>query len=421
MRRFIGIMLASLVVCAIAACVVPGIAAADGYNYTASWGTRGTGDGQFDGIGGMAIDGSGNVYVSDMGNKRIEKFSASGAFLAQWGTLDSTIDGVAVDRSGNVYAADYWNGRILKFSASGTSLAQFNTAIAGDALGSSPHNIAVDSSGNIWVTDSGDVLLKKFDSNGNYLGALPEGNGPGQLSFPAGVAVDSSDNVYVVDCNNYNIQKFSSSGAYLDGKTTMAAGDTALVYPIEVGVDGAGNMYVADTYSSPLFDTGNIKKFDPGFNLLTRIGLYSGSGAALPGTFCGVSAVAVGHSGTVYIADTTFDRVLEFGPATPAPPAKPTASTTKLTAPSSVKAGKTLTLSGSVSPAGASGSVTITKTHKVGAKWKSAGTAKVTVMNGSFTYSFKPTAKGSWRFVAAYAGSSSYGASKSAIKTVKVK
>jgi len=66
MRRFIGSMVVGLVVCALASCLVPAIAVADGYQYAGKWGTTGTGNGQFDGIGGIAIAGSGNVYVSDL-------------------------------------------------------------------------------------------------------------------------------------------------------------------------------------------------------------------------------------------------------------------------------------------------------------------------------------------------------------------
>ena len=180
-------------------------------------------------------------------------------------------------------------------------------------------------------------------------------------------------------------------------------------------MDGSGNTYVADTEPGTLISDGSVKKFSPSFALETRIGVYSTS-PALNGTFCSVGGVAVGSSGTVYIADTTFDRVLEFAAASAARSTK-----TKLTGPSSVKVGKTLKLSGTVSPSGARGAVKITKTHKVGAKWKSAGSAKVALVKGSFKYSFKPRVKGAWRFVATYLGGGAYASSKSATKKVKVK
>jgi photosystem II stability/assembly factor-like uncharacterized protein len=98
---------------------------------------------------------------------------------------------------------------------------------------------------------------------------------------------------------------------------------------------------------------------------------------------------------------------------------------TKLTVPTSVKVRNVLKMTGSVLPAGAPGTVRIAKTRLIGRKWKSAGSVTVAVVNGSFAYSFKPTVRGSWRFVATYAGgvvgTTTCLSSHSATKTVKVK
>lgn len=105
-------------------------------------------------------------------------------------------------------------------------------------------------------------------------------------------------------------------------------------------------------------------------------------------------------------------------------PGTPTV-TSKPSGPSKIKVRRKLTLSGTVSPAEANGIVTIVKTRKVGRKWKSAGSAQVSLVNGSYSYTFKPTKKGQWRFVAKYAGTwdgaTGWGASKSAAKAVKVR
>jgi hypothetical protein len=98
---------------------------------------------------------------------------------------------------------------------------------------------------------------------------------------------------------------------------------------------------------------------------------------------------------------------------------------TRLTVRSVARVRRTLKLTGVVSPGAAPGKVTITKTRLVGKKWRRAGSVKVTVVRGEFKYSFKPTKKGSWRFVATYSGGSvgttTYTASKSAKRTVKVR
>jgi sugar lactone lactonase YvrE len=414
MKRFVTHLMTGLAAFGLAACVTVSVAVAGGYQYAGTWGSHGTADGQFDGMGGIAVDSSGNVYLSDTGNKRIQKFSSSGAFLAKWATPDGAVDGLAVDRSGTVYAADYWNARILRFGANGGALAPISTTIPAD-WESEPHSVAVDSAGNVIVTDSSDHLVKKFSAGGAYLGALgAAGNGPGQFARPIGVAVDTADNVYVVDYENYNVQKFGSNGTYFAGHTTICSGDANLLYPVSVTVDGGGNIYVADRFVSTLIGDGSVKRFDSSFLFQTRIGTYSSS-PALPGTYCVVAGVAVAPSGTVYVADSTFDRVVEFASASGQ------ATTTTIKGPSSAKVNKTLTLSGTVSPSGAAGSVKILKTRKVGSKWKSAGSATVALRNGVFKYGFKPKLKGSWRFVAKYSGGGGYASSASGTKAVKVK
>ena len=79
-------------------------------------------------------------------------------------------------------------------------------------------------------------------------------------------------------------------------------------------------------------------------------------------------------------------------------------TTTRLSGPSTVKVKRTLKLTGTVAPSAARGTVTIVKTRLVGTTWKTAGSARVSISSGSYRYSFKPTKKGKWRFVAKYSG-----------------
>ncbi|MDR3687345.1 MAG: choice-of-anchor Q domain-containing protein [Coriobacteriia bacterium] len=105
-------------------------------------------------------------------------------------------------------------------------------------------------------------------------------------------------------------------------------------------------------------------------------------------------------------------------------------TSTSLSAPKSVKVRKSLTLSGAISPSSASpyaapGRVTVTMTRKVGRRWRSAGSAKISVVGGLFTYSFKPRYTGSWHFVANYSGGAigptTYLPSQSGVRGVTVK
>jgi len=133
----------------------------------------------------------------------------------------------------------------------------------------------------------------------------------------------------------------------------------------------------------------------------------------------GVSVGAVtSYTFTNVTANHTISASFDLAPVT-------LATTTRVSGPTSVKRGKTLKLSGTVSSPTAVGTVTIVKTRLVGKKWKSMGSAKVKVAGGKYRYSFKPKKSGKWRFVAKYSGRvvgvTTYKACKSKVKSVKVK
>src|SRR5262252_2170381 len=101
--------------------------------FITAWGSLGSGNGQFENPNCVATDAAGNVYVSDGANKRIQKFTSTGAYLTQWGTYGSgngqfsTPTGVATDAVGNVYVGDWGNNRIQKFTSTGTYITQWGT------------------------------------------------------------------------------------------------------------------------------------------------------------------------------------------------------------------------------------------------------------------------------------------------------
>jgi cell wall-associated NlpC family hydrolase len=105
--------------------------------------------------------------------------------------------------------------------------------------------------------------------------------------------------------------------------------------------------------------------------------------------------------------------------------ARPVPTAVRFAGPAAIKVKKTLKLVGTVSPSAASGTVTISKKRFVSGKWRSAGSVKLRVSGGRFGYSFKPTARGTWRFIATYAGAvvraTTYLSSKSVGTFVKVR
>jgi hypothetical protein len=104
---------------------------ADG-TFVTKWGSYGSHDGQFVYPYGIATDAAGNVYVADTANARIQKFTGSGVFLGSWGGPGRgpgrffTPTSVTTDPAGFVYVADagepypeIGGARVQKFTASG--------------------------------------------------------------------------------------------------------------------------------------------------------------------------------------------------------------------------------------------------------------------------------------------------------------
>ncbi len=289
----------------------------------------------------VAVDSSGNVYIADASNNMIRKITAAGVVTTLAGsttagyangngtaTLFAYCTGVAVDSSGNVYVGDAYNYRIRKITSGGdvTTLAGSGTSSTTNGTGTAasfafPIAVAVDSSGNVYSVEPYANLIRKTTAAGVVTtlagsGATGSTNGTGtaaSFSGPRGIAVDSMGNVYVSETVNQLIRKITAGGVVTtlagSGSTGSADGTgTAASFnsPYGVAVDSNGYVYVADAGNNM------IRKITPGgvvttFAGSTAAGNANGTGTAA--TFNDPRGIAVGSTGTLYVADSTNNLI----------------------------------------------------------------------------------------------------------------
>lgn len=344
------------------------------------WGQQGSGNYRFNWARGVAITPDDIILVVDSGNHKVKAYrrasyyEAAPAFLAKWGSSGSCDDGdlcspisIAIDGDGYVYVGNNANSRVQKFSASGGYLATWGTYGTGSNQVQYPNGIAVDGAGDMYVVDSGDMfnpvhhvhklvwnslnyesaavyepvssplaypfgaaltadgsILYVADSGNNRILKLdPDtgqwslfadtwvaGSGADQLDQPRGVAVDLQTGwVYVTDTYNNRIVKFDGDGTHMTqwGEPADYSGPYAGQFdmPCGIAVDADGNVYVTG------INDNRVQKFDSDGVYLTGWG-SAGSG---DGQFASPHGVAVHPNGSIYVCDTGNNRIQVFGDA----------------------------------------------------------------------------------------------------------
>ncbi len=273
------------------------------FTFVSKWGTQGSGPGQFNQPRSLATDAAGNVYVADLQNSRIQKFTADGTFLTQWGGFaPASPAGVAVDAAGNVYAADRNNHRIMKFTSDGAPLQTFGSFGSQPGQLSAPEGVAVDAAGNIYVAEYSNNRVQKFAPNGGSIMVIGggRGGGDGQFELPTDVAVDALGNVYVADDGNNRIQRFDPSGAFSAKWGSAGTADGQFLGPRGVALGGSGGVYVADATNR------RVQKFTVDGSFLGKFGDI---------TFFNRPADVAERSGNLYVADFGGHSISRFSEA----------------------------------------------------------------------------------------------------------
>ena len=291
--------------------------------YLGQWGSYGGGHGQFGPIGGLATDAAGNVYVVDSEHNRIEKFNSSGEFITAWGHFGNELGqfnfgsslnptqppggGIAV--AGNyVYVADSSNDRIERFNLNGGEAFEWGSYGSGPGQFSYPRGVAANAS-EVLVTDDDNHRVEKFNPNGQLESAAgSEGTGHGQFGFPYGIALDAAGNVYVADDINHRIVKLNPQLGYVSEWGGFGSKPGQLAFPRALASDPAGDTYVADTAND------RIEVFDPEGHYLRTLGVS----ARTSGPLTAPRGLAIDPTGRLIVSDTVDARVELFAPGTDA-------------------------------------------------------------------------------------------------------
>jgi hypothetical protein len=142
MRRSTWLLFACLFLCTQGAGAEPSKWSLETY-----WGGSGTGAGELQDPRALAFGPNDHLYVADYANARVQQFDADGNFVRAWGLGGDEeerfgyLKGITVDADGNVYVLD--NKRIDKFTAEGAFLQSTARGLIVDGYGlaAAPDNI----------------------------------------------------------------------------------------------------------------------------------------------------------------------------------------------------------------------------------------------------------------------------------------
>ena len=269
--------------------------------FVSEWGTQGSGDGEFNKPYGVACDAAGNVYVADTSNQRVQKFTADGTFITKWGsagTGDGEFNGpsgVACDDAGFVYVTDRFNHRVQKFTSDGVYATEWGVEGTGDGKFQDPLGIDCNGAGNVAVADS---YVQMFTGTGTFVAAS-------EASLGAyGVACDNDGYTYGVSYNQAWIRRYDATDmALVDDWQMRGSGDGEFTHPTMMAFDnGRGILYVVDR------DNARVQMLKPDGTFIDKWGT-PGSG---DGEFNGLTGVALGSNGNVYVTDTDNHRIQVF-------------------------------------------------------------------------------------------------------------
>ncbi len=287
---------------------------------------------------GIGVDGLGNVYVGDTGNRRIVVYAPDGKVLRSWpsqpGDAQNPAPGefgeirdLAVSDDGTVHVLDTIGlgaaGRVQSFSNTGKLL----RVLTPETLAMyGPNGIAVDTDGTLYVADTGRHRIVRIppSSDGTPLSEIVYPNPTGKVpppdwldlpfdvvvgrvadNAPAGGDAQSQLYLYLVDIKGRIIEMPQKESRALPRQwrlpiSSPMAGASA---DARLGISPDGStVYMTDS------DRQRVAVLDVASGRVS----YFGERGAGSGQFGGLSGIAVGGDGRVYVVDFINGNVQLF-------------------------------------------------------------------------------------------------------------
>ncbi len=183
-------------------------------------GTNGKGPGEFGFVTDVIQDSKGNYFVSEYGEfDRIQKFSADGEFICQFGRHgDGPIEfnrpqSMVLDENDHIWVADAHNHRIQVLRCPDREpelLAMFGEQGKEPGKFMYPYGIDFDHRGNLLISEYGNHRIQRMTQQGQPLEQFGKpGRLPGELNQPWGCIEDSKHRIHILDSKNHRIQRIA--------------------------------------------------------------------------------------------------------------------------------------------------------------------------------------------------------------------
>ncbi len=311
---------------------------------TGTYGAGGAGDGgpakdaQLGGPFSTTVAADGTLFIVDFVNTRIRRVSPDGIistaasnFGGDYGPTSAGLDGprsLVLADDGSLIIANSGNGRIQRVTTNGI--------VTTVTVGNQPVGLALGPDGSLYFGEYGNHRIRRVGPDGNITTVAGTGTqgfsgdgGPAtsaQLWGPTSVAVANDGSLIICDVGNNRIRRVTpdgiintvaGNGSYFsplgDGSPAV---DVSIVNPQSCSVGPDGSIYIADTSNDRIRRVGSD-------GIIVTVAGTSSSGIATEGglatatRLAGPTHVAVAPDGGLVVTELNKYRILKVAPALP--------------------------------------------------------------------------------------------------------